>query len=228
MQCNGYKQLISVRSRAAAVASLAAGLVLLFLGAAAGGAVKGLPLTFGSLADWQEKSFTGHTTYTVEKSSGRDVLHAVARGSASGLYRKVAIRSGELPVLRWSWKVARTLEAEDPYRKSGDDFAARVYVIFPGKFFWQTRALVYVYSDKLPVGTIIANAYTGSAAVVSVAAGNRHAGVWRHESRRYVDDYRSYFHADPPDPVAVAVMTDGDDTGSLAEAWYGEIAFASE
>jgi hypothetical protein len=90
----------------------------------------------------------------VEQDGDRTVLHAQTAGEASGLYRRVAIDSRELPVLKWSWKVRQTLPAEDPYRKSGDDFAARVYVIFPGRFFWQTRALVYVYSDKLPVGTV--------------------------------------------------------------------------
>jgi hypothetical protein len=43
-----------------------------------------------------------------------------------------------------------------------------------------------------------------------------------------VDDYRACFHDAPPDPVAVAVMTDADNTGSLATAWYGDILFARE
>lgn len=190
--------------------------------------MKGTPLTFDSLAEWTEKSFKGHTAYRVEKESGRSVLHAQTRGNASGLYHTVTVNARELPVLSWSWKVAQTLAAEDAYRKSGDDFAARVYVVFPGRFFWQTRALVYVYSAKLPVGTVIADAFTDNAAIISVESGNSHAGAWRHESRRYVEDYRHYFHAEPPDPVAVAVMTDGDNTGSQAEAWYGDILFSRE
>lgn len=192
----------------------------------AGGQFKALP--FGNLADWEEKSFLGHTTYTVEQDGDRAVLHAQTTRQASGLYRKVAINSRELPVLTWSWKVKQTLPAEDSYRKSGDDFAARVYVVFPGRLFWQTRALVYVYSDKLPVGTVIPSVYTDNAAIISVASGNGQAGKWKQESRRYLEDYRSYFHSDPPDPEAVAVMTDGDNTGSRAEAWYGEITFSKE
>ena len=185
-------------------------------------------LTFGNLADWKEKSFLGHTTYAVEQEGGKAVLHAQTTGMASGLYRKVAVNSREMPVLKWSWKVSQTLPAEDPYRRSGDDFAARVYVIFPGRFFWQTRALVYVYSDKLPVGTVIPSAYTDYVAIISVASGNGQSSTWRQEARRYVEDYRSYFHRDPPDPEAVAVMTDGDNTGSRAEAWYGDLAFSKE
>ncbi|NVO00230.1 MAG: DUF3047 domain-containing protein [Geobacteraceae bacterium] len=189
---------------------------------------KDVVLSFGNLAEWTEKSFKGHTTYSVVKSNGKDVLHAQTNGNASGLYRKIALPTRELPVIRWSWKVAQTLAAEDAYRKSGDDFAARVYIVFPGRFFWQTRALVYVYSDKLPVGAVIPNPFTKRAAVIAVESGNQHAGIWRHETRRYVDDYRNYFHGDPPYTVAVAIMTDGDNTGSAAEAWYGDIVFSAE
>lgn len=185
-------------------------------------------LSFANLDEWTEKSFKGHTKYSVVRDRGVDVLHAETKGEASGLYRKIRVYSRILPVIRWSWKVAHTLAAEDAHRKSGDDFAARLYIVFPGRFFWQTRALVYVYSDKLPVGYIMPNAYTDRVAVISVESGNQHAGVWRYETRRYVDDYRSYFHADPPDTLAVAVMTDGDNTGSVSEAWYGDIFFSSE
>lgn len=185
-------------------------------------------LSFRNLDEWTEKSFKGHTTYAVMKDNGKNVLHARSQGNASGLYRKIALSPGELPVIRWSWKVANTLAAENPYQKSGDDFAARVYIVFPGRFFWQTRALVYVFSDKLPTGSVIPNPFTKRAAVIAVASGNQHAGLWRDESRRYADDYRNYFHGDPPDTAAVAVMTDGDNTGSAAEAWYGDIVFSAE
>jgi predicted transposase YbfD/YdcC len=185
-------------------------------------------ITFNDMAAWQEKSFKGHTVYTVEKQNGKDVLHAKTTGNASGLYHKISLKARELPLLKWSWKVAHTIADEDATRKSGDDFAARIYLVFPGRFFWQTRALVYVYSDKLPPGTVLANAYTGNVAMIAVASGNSQAGNWRHESRRYVDDFRAFFHSEPPDPVAVAIMTDGDNTGSSAEAWYGDIIFAAE
>ena len=185
-----------------------------------------LLVTFERLSDWKEKSFKGHTAYSVEQDGGRKVLHAVSSSNASGLYHEVAVPVHDLPVVSWSWKVARTIAAEDAHRKSGDDFAARVYIVFPGRFFWQTRALVYVYSDKLPPGTVLSSPFTSNAAVISVASGNGQAGSWRHESRNYADDYRAYFKAEPPDPQAVAVMTDTDNTGSSAEAWYGDIVFS--
>ena len=43
-----------------------------------------------------------------------------------------------------------SLKKEDVTRKSGDDFAARIYLVFPRIFFWQTRAITYVWAARLP------------------------------------------------------------------------------
>jgi hypothetical protein len=162
----------------------------------------------------------------VEKSDGRSVVHAESSDSASGYFHKVQLSAREYPQISWSWKISRTIAAENPQQKSGDDFAARVYVVFPGRFYWQKRAITYVWSDKLPVGTVMANSYTDRVAIIAVESGNSFAGSWRQESRNYVADYRAYFHEDPDDPEAIAFMTDTDNTGSQAEAWYGDISFS--
>lgn len=210
--------------------TIASGLLLLtlLLPAAFAGSDPAVRLTFEKLSEWREKSFKGHTSYSLVHSDGRTVLQAEAAGTASALYHKISVNAAELPLINWSWKIKQTLAGENPYRKDGDDFAARVYVVFPGRFFWQNRALVYVWSDKLPTGTVIPSPFTGNIAVICIETGNTHAGTWRHESRNYVEDYRSYFHAKPPAPVAVAVMTDADNTGGEAAAWYGDITFARD
>jgi hypothetical protein len=178
------------------------------------------------LHEWEQKSFYGETAYTVEKLDGKAVLKAESSGTASGYYRRLSLKASEYPLVNWSWKIGRTIAAEDAYRKSGDDYAARVYVVFPGRFFWQYRALIYVWSDKLPPGTIIKSPYSERIAIIALESGNRFAGEWRHESRNYRNDYRAYFHKEPVDPIAVAFMTDSDNTGSHAVAWYGDIFFS--
>jgi hypothetical protein len=193
-------------------------------GAAGGEATILFPVA--DIAAWSEKSFKGKTRYSIEQSEGKSVLRAESSGSASGYYRTLDLQANEYPWLNWSWKILQTLAAENPYLKTGDDFAARVYIVFPGRFFWQRRSIVYVWSDKLPVNTVIANAYTDRVAVIAIESGNRFAGSWRYESRNYVADYRACFHDEPDDPVAIAFMTDTDNTGSQAVAWYGDIFFS--
>lgn len=41
--------------------------------------------------------------------------------------------------------------------------------------------------------------------------------------RNIVDDYRRAFGEDPPHVGAIAIMTDTDNTGETATAWYGDI-----
>lgn len=40
-------------------------------------------------------------------------------------------------------------------------------------------------------------------------------------------DYRTLFGSDPPEAEAIAIMSDSDNTGGTAEAWYGEILLAT-
>jgi hypothetical protein len=180
-------------------------------------------LSFVKLSDWKEKSFKGHTTYSHVQDEGKTVLQADAVKTASALYKKIEVNPAEIPIIKWSWKVKQALAAENPYRKDVDDFAGRVIVLFPGTFFWQYRAVVYVWADKLPIGTVVQSAFSKDIVLVVVESGNQYAGVWRNERRNYLEDYHNYFHASPPNTMAVAIMTDADNTKTEATAWYGDI-----
>lgn len=180
----------------------------------------------GDLTGWQTKTFRGkkQTLYSLAKDGDRTVLQTESRQSASGLLRKLDINPAEYPILRWSWKIDHTLKREDARTKEGDDFAARVYLVFPGTFFWQTRAINYVWSSHLPKETMLPNAYTKSARIVVVESGEDHVKQWMSESRNIVEDFRRCFGEEPPRLGAVAIMTDTDNTGEEALAWYGDIS----
>jgi hypothetical protein len=64
--------------------------------------------------------------------------------------------------------------------------------------------------------------------MMAVESGNGKAGQWLMEERDLLADYRLLFGADPPEAEAVAIMTDTDNTGGSAEAWYGDIYLATE
>jgi len=177
----------------------------------------------GSLEGWEAKGFKGETDYRIVTNDGRRVLQAESRGSASGYYRKLKVDPRQYPLLRWSWKIAGTVSGENARSKGGDDFAARVYVVFPGFFFWQTRSIVYVWAGSLKKGEAIPSSYTGRVMVVAVESGDLLVGKWVSEERNYLADYRRLFGEEPGELGAVAVMTDSDNTGGQARAWYGDI-----
>jgi len=194
------------------------------------------PLTFPKVAQ--------HTSYRVVRDAGSTVLKARSEASASGLIREIRIDPREYPIVRWRWKVENLLANGDISRKSGDDYPARLYIAFeyePDKVGFARRAqyaigralygdipiaaLHYVWDGKAPAGTFADNAYTDFAKMVVVRSGGERVGAWVEEERNVYEDYRKAFGEEPPMIKGIAVMTDTDDTGESATAWYGDIAF---
>jgi hypothetical protein len=96
-------------------------------------------------------------------------------------------------------------------------------VIFPHWFFPKTRTLNYIWANHLPQGTFLPNAYTANAMMIAVESGSQRAGQWLTERRDIVADYRQAFGGDPPRLGAIAVMTDTDNTGAMATAWFDDL-----
>ncbi|MDP1558900.1 MAG: DUF3047 domain-containing protein [Nitrosomonas sp.] len=183
----------------------------------------------GDLKGWQTKVFSGKTFYELRKEGDRTVLHADSHAAASGLYRETSIDLGKTPILNWTWKVDNILTGNDERTKAGDDYPARVYVVFSGgAMFWRTRAINYVWSNKQPAGSNWFNAFTSNAGMIAVESGNDHTGRWMNESRDVLADYRRLFGEEPRQVDAVAIMTDTDNTGAAATAWYGDIWFTAK
>ena len=182
----------------------------------------------GDLKEWQTKAFQGETRYTFDEKSGRRALFADSRGAASGLYREIQVDLRRTPWLHWSWRVDRVLDGVDERTKAGDDYPARVYVVVSGgAAFWKTRTLVYVWSSHQPVGATWSNAFTSNARVMALRSGTGDAGQWVSEKRDIRADFRQLFGEDIEQIDAVALMTDTDNSGQSATAWYGDIYFTA-
>ena len=54
-------------------------------------------------------------------------------------------------------------------------------------------------------------------------SGSAMAGQWVSVQRNIIADYRRAFGEDPPTVGAIAIMTDTDQTGESALAWYADI-----
>jgi len=201
----------------------------------------------GMVMDWQPMTFKkieSHTRYALVSDQGRTVLRADSRASASGLIRKVRLIPADYPWLTWSWKVSNTLEKGDVRKKSGDDYAARIYVTFSENpddlsFFERTKiaaikliygeapptaALAYVWGNHAAAGSIHPNPYTNRVQMIVIESGSDHVDQWRRAQRNIVEDFRLAFGSIPPPISGIAVMTDTDNTGESVTAWYGDIA----
>lgn len=196
--------------------------LVLFCGSVSAAPLPEPPIRFSpsEISGWSDKPFKGKTDYTLEEG----VLKAHSVKGASAKIHKVAIDTRKYPKITWNWRIDHVLKREDIRKKSGDDFAARVYVIFPRTFFWRMRAINYVWSAKMPKGSEAPSPYTGNSVIVAVESGEEKAGSWVSEERNIYEDYRRIFGEEPPLLGGVAIMTDTDDTQDEATAWYGEIS----
>lgn len=177
---------------------------------------------------WETKSFEGNTRYTVTNLDGKRCIHAKSNSSASGLFYKIEYDAKKYPYLSWSWKIKGTVQKGDARKKAGDDYAARVYVVFQSTFFWNTKALNYIWANRLPKGEKLPNPFTENAAMIAVESGAEKKGTWVNETRNIYEDYKEFFGEPPGRVGAIAIMTDTDNTKEQAEAWYGKIRILPE
>lgn len=183
----------------------------------------------GDLSGWKTRVFAGETRYSLERTGGKTALRADSSAAASGLYREIEVNLGKTPILNWSWKVDHVLVGVDERARAGDDYPARIYVVFSGGLnFWRTRAINYVWSNRQPADSSWPNAFTGNSRMIAVESGTSRAGGWVNERRDVRADYRRQFGEEPGSIDAVAIMTDTDNTGTAVTAWYGDIWFAVE
>lgn len=175
------------------------------------------------LTGWSEKKFKGETEYRIVEDAGQKVLQAKSRASASGLVFETAYDPNEYPILSWRWKIEDTIEGGDVRKKSTDDYAARIYVTFPHWFFPKTTSLNYIWANRLPKGEFYPSRYTANSIMIAVESGNGKVGEWVEVKRNLVEDYRQAFGENPPEVGAIAIMTDTDNTGGSAVAWYSDL-----
>jgi len=178
---------------------------------------------------WHEKSFMGNTQYSIETTGDTLVIKGQTNGNASALYRNKKIDITSTPFLSWQWKVSNVFDNTREKQKSGDDFPARLYVVYQkGLFKWSTIAINYVWSSQHPVGESWSSAYTSKSKVVVLQSGTPSVGTWVHEKRNIVADFKHYFGVDITSLNGYALMVDGDNTGSSATGWFADIAFSEK
>ncbi len=189
-----------------------------------------LVVTPAEMQQWEEHRFAGSTRYTLVEMDGREALQAqCAAGEASGRYLRRSIDLTETPVLEWSWRVDDVLDGVDERTRDGDDYPARVYVVYEHRVLrWRTRALNYVWASEQPAGSDWPNAFARQAHMIAVRSGEPDAPGWFREQRNVRDDFRRYHGRDIDEIQVVAIMTDCDNAGQALEGWYGRIRFLSE
>lgn len=196
---------------------------------------------------WQAVLLPGKaaTQYTWAEKDGRRAVWAQSERSASMWRRAVARPAQGLGEVRFSWWVPATLHNASVADVEREDAAVRVVFAFDGDHAGlplRTRAmfdlaealtgerppyatLMYVFDNSRPPGSVVINPRTDRVRKIVLDGDESTLRRWRDHRRDLAADYRRAFGEEPGALVAVGVMTDTDNTGGRAEAWYGPIQF---
>ena len=183
-----------------------------------------------SLDDWQHKSFKGHTQYQILKLNKQAVLQAKSTATASSLYKEVKIDLHKTPYLNWSWRIDKKLAINDEQSKQGDDFSARIYLIVKGEwFFWQTKAINYVWAGHSKKNKAWPNPFAGNNVMMIAVRSNKDSSAqWYTEKRDVLTDFTQHFEGDIRFIDGIAIMTDTDNAAGSSLSYYADIYFSEQ
>lgn len=231
---------------------------ILLLGVAAAALVAGsAPVWVGKFtgsgalpAPWrvvQIDKKTKPTKYRMATVAGVAAVEARSNDSMALLARPLSVNLAETPILCWRWLVDAPVARGDMTKKSGDDYAARLYVAFDmpdsamsagtqlklgiaRRLFGGNvpdAALNYVWDNRHPVGTRRKSAYTDRAELIVAETGTARAGTWVTERVDVASDFAAAFGNRPGTPIQIAVASDTDNTGSVARAAFADLRFVT-
>jgi hypothetical protein len=186
------------------------------------------------------------TEYRRQTIAGVPAIEARANGSMALLARPVSIDLSRTPVLCWRWLVDAPVAKADMTRKSGDDYAARLYVSFDipdseltsgsrlklrlaRSLFGRSvpdAALNYVWDNRHPVGTRRQSPNTERAQLIVAESGAGSAGRWVNERANIASDFAKAFGG-AAKPIQLAIASDTDNTGGTARAAFADIHFVA-
>jgi hypothetical protein len=194
------------------------------------------------VAGWAAVPLPGKapTAYRWTLHDGRVSLAAVSSGSASLLRLRVDLPADRVGHASFGWWVDHLVEGAHVADAGREDAAARVLFAFAGdesKLPQRTRlmfdlaealtgerppyaTLMYVYESTAAVGTLIVNPHSDRVRKLVVDSGPTTLRQWRDHRRDLRADFRAAFGEDPGPLVAMALMSDSDNTRSRAKAWY--------
>lgn len=210
----------------------------------AGRAERGMPSDL-SASVWQHQTFPGKrkNRYSYVWREGRPAMEVRSEGAISAMRQVVDVQAGSVSGIRFSWKVASLLEMADLKDAARSDSPVRIVLAFEGD---RSRlsardhmlselarsltgedmpyaTLMYVWSNQLPVGTVLSSRRTDRIRKMVIESGPAGINRWQDYERDVRADYERAFGEPPGRLMAVGIMSDSDNTGGSVRAWYGPV-----
>ena len=130
------------------------------------------------------------------------------------------------PILSWRWRIHDIPTGADD---EDNDVAASIYVVMDvGSVLFKEvpKSIRYTWSSNLEKGEEFSK-FFGNQKTVVMGTGSG-SGSWQTFERNIVQDYIRLHGDEPPKtPIAILILSDGDDTGENVKADYDDIMLKS-
>jgi len=208
-----------------------------------------LLLTPAATSRWEQLVLKGKRSEPFEPTRvlGQAALRVQANNSVSILRQRFADDLPPVGKLTFSWKVdglPMNANLRDP---QAEDAPVRIVMAFGGdRSLLSERAhrlselsrlltgeelpyatLAYVWSAHEPLEMVVPNPRTDRIRKMVVETGEQSLGQWLRYERNVRADFVRAFGEEPGPLLAIALMTDTDNTSSKLQAWYGSLILES-
>ena len=197
---------------------------------------------------WQPHRFPGKrpTEYRYRWLDQRHTVEASAKTSASMLRQRLRMEPAQLESLNFSWKVPHLIPGADLTRRETHDSPVRLVLVFEGdRSTFSTKnamlselartltgeempyaTLMYTWCNACDAEKVIRNPRTDRIREIPLESGDAHLNRWLDYRRDIRADFQSAFGEAPGALLGVSFMTDTDNTGENATAFYGPVFFS--
>ena len=198
-------------------------------------------------AEWKHvplASYKNNTDYLLVVEDNTVVVQAIAHNSASLLGLQTDFDPHRFPMLSWRWKVAQNIAGANTAEQAKEDAPVRLMVAFAGDVstlafkdrFAASAAqtisgqplpyaeLMYVWGRKVALDSITVSSRSARVRMLAVAVDDQGLGTWQTYKRNLVEDFKRAFGEEPGNVTSIQIMTDTDNTGADARAYYGDIS----
>lgn len=197
-------------------------------------------------ASWEHFKLPGKkpSAFDAVVEEGRVAIAAKAQSSASMLRQVMQVEPDNLGTVRFSWKLPDLIQYADMSIREFDDSPVRVVLAFEGdrsKFSGKNAVLselahaltgepmpyatlMYVWCNNCKPEEIIVNPHTDRIRKLPLESGTGKLNRWIDYERSVRADFVKAFGEEPGMLTSISIMTDTDNTKSVARAWYGTVS----
>jgi hypothetical protein len=161
-------------------------------------------------------------------SAAPDVLNATSSCGNTMIGIKTTVSLSDYKFITWKWKAVALPESAMENDKRKNDSACGIYLLFKNGIF--PKAIKYVWSSNLPVGSVVQSAYNANVKIIVMESGKEKCNQWVTETSNVKNDIVRCFGEKEKFSriLGFGLLTDADNTRSYAAACYGTIRMTSD